>query len=39
MSGVKIAAAVVLAQYKGNERIGEVQKRIYPASPIVTKLA
>jgi hypothetical protein len=39
MSGVKIAAAVVLAQYKGSERTGEVQKRICPASPIVTELA
>jgi hypothetical protein len=37
-SGVEIAATIVLAQYKGHERIGEVWKNIDRASPVVTEI-
>jgi hypothetical protein len=37
--GVRIAAPIVLAQYKGNERIGEARTSIRRASPIVTEIA
>ncbi len=39
ISGVRIAAPIVLAQYKDNERIGEARKTIHSASPIVIEIA
>jgi hypothetical protein len=38
-SGVRIAAPIVLAQLKDNERIGEALKTIHSASPIVIEIA
>ncbi len=38
-SGVRIAAPIVLAQHKENERIGEAWITIRSASPIVIELA
>ncbi len=39
ISGVRIAAPIVLAQHKENERIGEARITIRSASPIVIELA
>ncbi len=39
ISGVRIAAPIVLVQHKENERIGEVRITILSASPIVIELA
>ncbi len=39
ISGVRIAAPIVLAQHKENKRIGEGRLTIRSASPIVTELA
>jgi hypothetical protein len=39
ISGVQIAAPLVLAQYKGNKRIVKVQTPVHRASPIVIELA
>ncbi len=38
ISGVKIAAPIVLALHKGQNRIGEARTPICSASPIVTEL-
>jgi hypothetical protein len=39
ISGVRIAAPIVLAQHKKHERIGEARTSMRRASPIVIKLA
>jgi hypothetical protein len=39
IGGVRIAGPIVLAQHKGNERIGEAQTTIHSASPIVIEIA
>jgi hypothetical protein len=39
ISGVRIAAPIVLAQHKGSERIGEARTPVRCASPIVIELA
>ncbi len=39
ISGVRIAAPIVLAQHKDNERIGEAWKTIRSSSPIVIEIA
>jgi hypothetical protein len=37
--GVQIAVPIVLAQHKGNEKIGEVGTPVCCASPIVIEIA
>jgi hypothetical protein len=37
--GERIAAPIILAQHKGNKRIGEARITLRRASPIVLKLA
>ncbi len=39
IGGIRIAAPIVLAQYKENERIGEARETIRSASPIVIEIA
>ncbi len=39
ISGVRIAASIVLAQHKENKRIGEARTPVRRASPIVIELA
>ena len=39
ISGVRIAAPIVLALHKDNERIGEARRTIRSASPIVIEIA
>jgi hypothetical protein len=39
IGGVRIAGPIVLAQQKGNERIGETWTNIRSASPIVIEIA
>jgi hypothetical protein len=39
ISGVRIAAPIVLAQHKEHERIGEARTPVRHASPIVIELA
>jgi hypothetical protein len=39
ISGARIAAPIVLAQYKEHERIGEARTSTRRASPIVIELA
>jgi hypothetical protein len=38
IGGVRIAGKIVLAQYKGRERIGEARTPIFRALPIVIEL-
>jgi hypothetical protein len=39
ISGIRIVAPIVLAQYKSNERIGEARTPVCRTSPIVIQLA